>query len=163
MAGFSARICWAASCELEKGINRNVGMAVGTKTRWRVEYVDIHLSLRASVLGNNGGVLCVVCGQAAQRIKLSDRAKTEIRIMKSQKRETRKGRPVRLKRVVSRRPKLPLSLFDSYAVWLKVWEQHPLTKIKPGQVADVLDAVVAIERKAAKAANGEVRRGGPDR
>jgi hypothetical protein len=56
-----------------------------------------------------------------------------------------------LRRMVSRRRKLPLSLFDSHAVWLEVHKHAPLSsKITPTQVADVLDAVVAIERKAAK-------------
>jgi len=76
-------------------------------------------------------------------------------MMKSKAKPARKkGAAVRVQRVVSRRPKLPMSLFDSHAVWLEVHKHAPLwSKVTPTQVADVLDAVVAIERKAA---NSEV-------
>ena len=57
-----------------------------------------------------------------------------------------------LKRVVSRRPRLPISLFDTYAVWLEV-QKHP-NNVTKTDVADVLDAIVAIERRG-EAANVE--------
>ena len=40
-----------------------------------------------------------------------------------------------------------MSLFDTYAVWLEV-QKHP-NNVTKTDVADVLDAIVAIERKAA--------------
>lgn len=58
----------------------------------------------------------------------------------------RKGkRKLRVQRIVSRRPRLPMSLFDTYAVWLEV-QKHP-NNVTKTDVADVLDAIVAIERR----------------
>lgn len=75
---------------------------------------------------------------------MTPRRGSENFMRKSKAKNRKRGRQLRVQRVVSRRPKLPMSLFDSYAVWLEV-----SSKVTPTQVADVLDAVVAMERKAA--------------
>jgi len=47
---------------------------------------------------------------------------------------------------IKKRIKLPLCLFDTYTVYDQVMKNQPYGNITPSQVADVLDAIVDIER-----------------